>query len=191
MKLIYDAIKFYFPLSLISSKKKKRKTRDSFSNIHNNIALIALEINRYSRLIGSVAITISINKLKTTGERERRKGDPLACMKIFYHNQLLDACSTRSISFSLSFSLITTYYYGDSLPGIVNIILLSYLSDSLPTSTFPFPNHPFNHPPPAGLLPPLPLVAASFILFRMFFHFLKGSPVIISTMRGGINYYPR
>lgn len=132
MKLIYDAIKFYFPLSLISSKKKKRKTRDSFSNIHNNIALIALEINRYSRLIGSVAITISINKLKTTGERERRKGDPLACMKIFYHNQLLDACSTRSISFSLSFSLITTYYYGDSLPGIVNIILLSYLSDSLP-----------------------------------------------------------
>ena len=140
MKLIYDAIKFYFPLSLISSKKKKRKTRDSFSNIHNNIALIALEINRYSRLIGSVAITISINKLKTTEERERRKGDPLACMKIFYHNQLLDACSTRSISFSLSFSLITTYYYGDSLPGIVNIILLSYLSDSLP------PPQPFRSP---------------------------------------------
>lgn len=121
-----------FPFLLFRVKKKKKKTRDSFSNIHNNIALIATEINRYSRLIGSVAITISINKLKTTGERERRKGDPLACMKIFYHNQLLDACSTRSISFSLSFSLITTYYYGDSLPGIVNIILLSYLSDSLP-----------------------------------------------------------
>lgn len=93
-----------FPF-LLFRVKKERKTRDSFSNIHNNIALIALEINRYSRLIGSVAITISINKLKTTGERERRKGDPLACMKIFYHNQLLDACSTRSISFSLSLSL--------------------------------------------------------------------------------------
>lgn len=80
-----------FPFLLFRVKKKKRKTRDSFSNIHNNIALIALAVNRYSRLIGPVAITISINKLKTTGERERRKGDPLACMKIFYHNQLLDA----------------------------------------------------------------------------------------------------
>lgn len=181
-----------FPF-LLFRVKKERKTRDSFSNIHNNIALIALEINRYSRLIGSVAITISINKLKTR-ERERRKGDPLSCMKIFYHNQLLDACSTRSISFSLSLFLS---HYHLLLRRLVTrdckyhspILFIWLLPPS--TSTFPFPNHPFNHPPPAGLLPPLPLVAASFILFRMFFHFLKGSPVIISTMRGGINYYPR
>lgn len=28
----------------------------------------------------------------------------------------------------------------------------------------------------------------AFVLFQMFFHFLKGSPMIISTMHDGINY---
>lgn len=62
-------------------------------------------------------------------------------MKIFITTTSMHAQHVPPVSIS-SRSLVTTYYYGDSLPGIVNIILLSYLSDSLPPQPFRSPTIP-------------------------------------------------